>query len=315
MSMDSANLPAARHWRNIPQQVRPRAMSREGRRRVAVQILRWAGGSAAFALVAWGAWQAADVRRGNPGAGGVPLRRIALATDGVLDQSWLVRTLALPGRATLAELDLSQLRTRILASGQAGTATLVREFPATLSVRVSERLPVARVMASEGAAVRRPLLVARDGVVYEGAGYDSAMLASLPWLDGVTLVRRDGGYAPIDGMGRVADLLGQAKLDAEPLYRTWRVVSLSRLLSDGEIEVRASGGLRVIFGTREDFFRQIARLDLLLDTAQARGAGPVTEVNLALGPHVPVTIAGDPAAIPSFSIPTFAKISPPKREF
>ncbi len=63
----------------------------------------------------------------------------------------------------------------------------------------------------------------------------------------------------------MSDLLASAKLEAENLYRTWEVVSLARLASDGEIEVRTRDGMRVVFGTHEDYLRQIARLDLLVD--------------------------------------------------
>ena len=40
MSKDTLILPETRSWREIPQQVRPRAMSPEGRRRLAVGTLR-----------------------------------------------------------------------------------------------------------------------------------------------------------------------------------------------------------------------------------------------------------------------------------
>ena len=76
-------------------------------------------------------------------------------------------------------------------------------------------------------------------------GFDPAMVATLPWLDGVKLARRGAGFAPIAGMKAVADLLASAKLEAEGLYRTWQVVSLARLASDGEIEVHTRDGMKV----------------------------------------------------------------------
>ena len=119
------------------------------------------------------------------------------------------------------------------------------------------------------------------------------MVATLPWLDGVKPAAQGGGFAPIAGMEKVAGLLAQAKLEAEPLYRTWQVVSLSGLASDGEIEVRTRTGLKVIFGTEEDFFPQLARLDLLLDT----GPPGISAINLALRPkEVTVSFANTGAA-------------------
>lgn len=279
-------------------------MSREGHRRLVLHALKVAGAAAFVAAVSWGAWVTAAALQEGPGAlpgaaAAAPVRNIVLVTDGVLDRAWLAHTLALPRKATLMDVDLELLQARILASRQVASASVVRNFPATLQVRISERAPVARILVQQGGGGPRALLVARDGVVYEGAGYDLPLLDTLPWLDGVRLTRKDGAYAPIAGMDSVAELLARAKMEAEPLYRTWHVVSLSRLASDGEIDVRTKDGMRVTFGTREDFFRQIARLDLILDAAQARGGGPVRAVDLSLDDQqVPVTLGAGPAQAP-----------------
>ncbi len=334
MTHDADLSSASRHWRNIPQQVKPRAMSREGRWRLTLRLLRAAGGLAALVVAAWGAVQAVAVWRGDPaalsaGTAAIPLQRLTLATDGVLDRAWLERTLALPANATLAQLNLAQLRGRVLAGGQAREATLTRDYPATLAVRVAEHTPVARLrVAGEAGGPDRTLLVALDGVVYEGVGYAPALLASLPWLDGTRLVRRDGGFVPLAGMRQVSNLLSEAQAEAPLLYRSWRVVSLARLQSDGAIEVRAQDGLRVIFGTQDDFFPQLARLTLLLDSLQAQGTGPITQVDLSLpSPDsarpagIPVTLAdpgipGAPAAAPAPpSAPTLKNFHPLTLEF
>ena len=75
-------------------------------------------------------------------------------------------------------------------------------------------------------------------------------------------------------MDTVADLLGRAKLEAEPLYRNWQVISLARLQADGQIGVRMRDGTRIIFGARDDFFGQLAKLDYILDSAARAHPGP-----------------------------------------
>jgi cell division protein FtsQ len=112
-------------------------------------------------------------------------------------------------------------------------------------------------------------------------------VASLPWLDGVRLTRRGDRFEPIGGMAAVADLLASAKLEAENLYRSWQVVSVARLASDSQIEVRTRDGMRVVFGTTEDYLRQIARLDLLIDES-TDPTRPLRVVDLSLGAQVPV---------------------------
>jgi len=302
-----------RTWRDIPQNVTPRAMSRAGRRRQWMRRLRWVGfGAGLLALCAGVLFVARMMAEGDlqlaRASNAEPVREVVLRTDGVLNQAWIIRRLALPPDATLIDLDLSSLRERLLADRQVITATLTRKFPATLEVSLSERSPVARINVRSGGtdAVPRPQLVARDGVVYPGNGYDARLLAELPWLGGVRLRRLVPGtggaaqFAPIFGMPLVAELLATARNEAPALYKTWRVVSLARLESDAEIEVKTDTIDRIIFNARESagFLRQVAQLDLLLDSVQP-GAGAISEINLAIGRmidgriQVPVTFKDD----------------------
>jgi cell division protein FtsQ len=320
MSKDIHILPETRSWREIPQQVRPRAMSGEGRRRLMMAVVRTLMGACALALVSWGAWEMAAVLRAGPEsmpdtAKADKVRSLVLVTDGVLDKNWLAKTLALSPDATLMSLDLENLRQKALADSQVATAAVVRNFPDTLTVRISERSPVARMMAQTGGGAPKAFMVSRDGVVFSGTGFDAAMVETLPWLDGVRLTRSGNSLAPIEGMRAVSDLLASAKLEAENLYRTWQVISLARLAADGEIEVHTRDGMKIIFGTREDYLRQIARLDLLVDES-TDPTRPLRTVNLALGSQVPVSygtaspvLGGAPANAAS------AMLAPPTAAF
>lgn len=304
MSRTQESPPNARSWRDIPQQLKPRAMSAGGRRRVWRHSLRSVMVVLALVLigvVAWGVSEA--LREQGPGsaarvADATPVKEIALATDGVLDRAWITRTLALPKAATLMELDLDLLRERLLASGQVRSATVARKFPSTLAVTLAERMPVARIMAQFADGATRELLVARDGFVYAGAGYDPAIVNSLVWLDGLKLVRSRDRFQPIVGMEPVADLLAKARNEAPHLYASWKSVSLARLASDNELVVNSTVVETIVFSVQVDFFRQLALLDVLVDTGQ-----PLREVNLAIGRandadgsyQVPVTLATPPA--------------------
>ncbi|HEY3755400.1 MAG TPA: hypothetical protein VGL42_04560 [Opitutaceae bacterium] len=299
MSKSPASLPVARTWRDIPQQVKPRALSREGRRRVTWRSLRVLGGLAALGFAGFAAWQISVVVQSGAGEYGTPRLepigdRVSATTDGVLDRAWVMSALALPARATLADAQPAILRARLLAGGQVAAADIERHFPRTLAVHLSERTPVARIKAALGAGEPQTYLVARDGVVYAGHGYDPAMVGSLPWLAGVHPVPGGPGIARIDGMPVAAEFLARAELDAQHLYQTWRIVSLDRLPSDGLIEVRTAQNTAITFSTaHEDEFAQLARLDTILDSVPK---GSLARIDLSLGEKVPV--AARPAASP-----------------
>ncbi len=270
-------------------------MSRGGRWRRVIETARAVGLFALVGGLGWGGWNIAQsLRTSSPQipavARTVPMKPPELRTtrDGVLDDAWLARTLALPPRVSLLELDLEKLRGRVLADDQVTSATLTRLFPDRLIVQVTERTPVARVRVEpEGGA--RDLLVARDGVVFAGSGFDADMVATLPWLGGLTLVPEGAGFRPVARMGVVARLLTDAQLAAGHLYRTWQIVSLARLDTDQEIEVTTRDHTTIVFSAKGAFFVQLSNLDYIMER---RLKLPATRarIDLTLGREVPVMI-------------------------
>lgn len=297
MSQPATIPPSSRSWKDIRQGVSPRAMSKEGRRRMVFASVKFAAlcvfvfGGIWAAVEVYQTWESDPARLKEP-VKAVPLRQIVFATDGVLERAWLDQTLALPANASLMTLDLSALENRLLASGQVQSVVLRRRFADnTLMVTVQERTPVARVMVQIGEASPRMRLVARDGVVYEGVGYERTVLERLPWLDGIQLRRAaKSGFEPIEGMERVAGLLTAAQGLIPLLCADWQVVSLARLASDQEIIVRSREIPEIIFDARGDFPRQLAKLAYIVESLKAHDAPPMKRVNLALGGQVPVEL-------------------------
>jgi POTRA domain, FtsQ-type len=313
-----ANASATRSWRDIPQPVKPRAMSSGGRRRRMTAGMK-SGALVLFAAaIAWGGWLLAGVLRQSPGhipaaLRSVPIRIPELRTNGVLGPDWLARRLALPKNASLMELDLDRLRSRLMADRQVISATLTRNFPDRLVVTLTERSPVARLMA-ELQGRQLALLVAPDGVVFSGEGHEAAMIEQLPWLDGIKLSRQGSDFTAIPGMDVVAELLARNR-ETEPRggaadpRRIWSVISLARLAADREIEVRTLAGTTVVFAVQGDFLRQLAKLDYLWDALVSLPAVPA-RIDLTLGREVPVMVgapaiaAGTPAGPIAFPLKT-----------
>ncbi len=288
-------------------------MSRRGRRRRLVAWLKVTSLVATVSCAGWGVYQLASSWVSNRAAlttavHSAPVRDTVLITDGVLDQEWVKGVLKLPAGASLMTLDLAALRDRLLAYGQIRVAVLTRSFPDMLVVTLQERSPVARVQATEPSGITRRLLVAKDGVAYEGFGYEKSLLATLPWLDGVRLVKAERGYAPIPGMADVSALLSTAQIQAPHLYQSWLVVSLARLAEADEIVVRAQDVPEVVFSRKRDYYKQIARLDYVLDAAGALPEPRLQSVNLTLDGQVPVRLLGvhEPVAAPVGPPPQFS---------
>lgn len=290
-----------------------------GRQRLVFASLRhWVGFAAVaasliFGYVGWFAWRADPTVLAAP-APSAPLRDIAVRTDGVLNRAWVAATLDIKPGSGLMDLDLAALQSRLLESGQVSTAVVARRFPDVLAVILEERSPVLRVRAQTAEGDERHLFVARDGSVFTGENYDERLVASLPWLAGVGLSRNPAGpgFARLEGLESVADLLGTVRSSAPALAKDFQVVSLSRFARDGVILVRTPEVAEIAFGTRDDFYRQLARLDYILDELRARAGGaPIRAIDLAVGGRqVPVSFdPPEPASTAPASTPTPARQS------
>ena len=305
MSSINLNPPPTRSWRDIPQPVAARAMGREGKKRMAMAIGNIVGLVLVLGAGIWGVFEIVNVWETNPKritapTKGVPIRDFALRTDGVLDKAWVQRTLALPKTSSLMDVDLADLKRRLEESGQVSKAVIERKFPDVLVVTLQERTPVSRVMALVAGGAPAVFMVSRDGMVYSGFGYDVTMTNALPFIDGVKLSREGAGFARIEGMDSVADLLGTAQASVPALYHSFKIVSLARFALDRTLLVKSTEVEQITFGSSQDsFYRQLARLDYIL--GETRRQGPTTgtttaapqqlkSVNLAIGDkQVPVS--------------------------
>ncbi len=304
-------------WREViaGDDARPRPLNRTGRRRVVVDGVRlWltvlALGVSLFAgYTVWNLWRANPASLAAPSES-TPLREIAVRTDGVLGLAWVEATLQITLGTGIMDLDLPALRARLLASGQVRDAVVTRRFPDVLAVILEERSPVIRARVQTGEGELSNLFVARDGFIFVGERYDENLVNSLPWLGGVafnrTISGHGPGFAPVAGMDAVSELLGTTRASSPGLARDFQVISLARYASDGVLLVRTPEVAEIVFGTRDDFYRQLARLDYILDELRSRpGAPAIRTINLAIGgQQVPVSFepasaaAAAPAARP-----------------
>jgi POTRA domain, FtsQ-type len=296
MSQSTHNLPTTRSWRDIPQPVRPVSMGREGKKRLLLATGNIVGLILVLGGAVWGGYHLFSVWSTTPTSitaptKGVPIRDFVVRTDGVLDKPWVQRTLELPKAVSLMELNLADLKRRLEESGQVSKAVLERRFPDVLAVTLQERTPVARVRALIGNADPVSFMVSRDGTVYSGFGYDVQMSDALPYIDGVKLIREGSAFVPLEGMEAVADLLGTAQASAPALYHSFKIVSLARFALDRTLTVKSTDVEVITFGASQDsFYRQIARLDYILEETRRQNTGNVLKsVNLAVGDkQVPV---------------------------
>jgi len=216
----------------------------------------------------------------------LPISEVVVSSDGPLEEQVVLQTLALGEGANLLSIDLEAMKVRLEGIGQVKQAIASRRFPGTLEVQIVERAPVARIRAQRRSGEELLLYVDREGVVFEAASIDPIVARSLPFLGGISLSIEGEGFAPVQGMRPVADLLADTQALAPHLNRYMRTLSIGQ---GGRLSARSRYAREIVFDLKADFRDQLGKLDYIVDYRRGlmRGAR-LGRVDLTLGSQVPV---------------------------
>lgn len=290
LDKSSSSAEGSQSWRDLAGPRKRKINSPQARKRRQGRMIRFVVvvlllfGCAA--LVSWAVIQLKDreteIRIKAPSE---PVDEILFRTNGVLPDVWLSSVAEIKPGMTLMEADIFALKDRLESYGQVSTATVERVFPSGLKVIVTERVPVMRFASVDRSGQRQVRIVSRDGSVYEGVGYPTAMLENLPFLDPHR--RIDGTIFPLVGLERVAELMDLVSQNDPNLYRTWKVVSLTHYSGDLDlpgqvIEIRSTVVPKIIFSATRDYGRQLDRLHYILNYVNERGSPSIERIDLSL---------------------------------
>jgi hypothetical protein len=277
-------------WRDLAGSVRPRKKSsllRRRRWRALLKLLSLVGVLLGLLGGGFWLWQKADDPQApmEISAPSQPLENILFKTDGALPDQWLSRTVDLSIGTNLMEIDIYDLKERLEKVGQVRTATVERAFPNALRISLKEQSPVLRLVLQAKDGTLKEQVVSDDGTVYDGIGYSRTVRRGLPYLQ--PYLHGDGGYLPVLGIPRVAELLQLAKSTYPELCGDWDVVSLEHYTGDTRlpgqiIEVRTKLVPRILFGAGKDFDLQLKRLEYILEKVQDSGNPSMERIDLSL---------------------------------
>lgn len=286
------NARKSKSWKDIDQDVKAKSMSTTALKRIIFSRCRKAVLYTLLVLVVFGGAKLFLMTEGVSAAltkagKALPIEHIEIESD-ALTREWILSYLELDlDNLNLLGIDLGNLKERLERHSQVYSVKIARQLPDTLFISVKEREPIARVLAEDVERGRITLLVDREGVVYEGIGYEAKQVNGLPYLDGIRLKRNGGGFEPLKGMAHVDKLLAETKEIAPHIYRTWKVVSLEDL---PKIVVKSSFAKKIVFEpTGADYRRQLSELDYIIDYHKSHSFRSVAKVDLTMKSQVPVT--------------------------
>lgn len=279
-------------WREIQQESLRKVREPARRRRRGIVLLRGLLATLGTGLLVWACWAAVHWINGaveGTIAQAEEERRVTeifFSTDGVLSSDWLAEVWP-EDPQLLGEIEVQDLRSRLLQDGQIAGAEVMRVAPRGLAVELRERRPILRLVAEDAGGRRRLWLVAGDGTVYRGTQYARAHLASLPFVAGAVLEASErGGFAPLAGMERISVLLDLAQTDAPDLFTSIHIVDLSRYTGNlgrvGEsLSLVFKDGRRAVLPV-EGLEPAFHRLGRIFEEAEADGLPAFQSVDLTL---------------------------------
>jgi len=287
-----------RSWRNLVSDKRRRPMSSVAWRRSflgvgkVLLIITLLGGSG------YGIWLVREHFQRNPGpvdltGPTLPVDSVKYATDGVLSLNSIKRMLQIPENATLMDLELKDIRSKLERDPQIAFARVRRRFPSTLQVEITEHKPLYRLFIRAKKGIPEMWLVSGTGVIYKGKDFRNATLSALPYLNpDPGLLKKDerNDYQRIPVLEKVSPLLEIARSDFPELYREWKVVSFLRPDADesdpgAHILIESKGVKEMRFAPR-NYRAQLRRLKYLLLEPGFKNKKSIDSIDLSHGRSV-----------------------------
>jgi cell division protein FtsQ len=233
-----------------------RARVKPGRKRSATTRHAWIGARIliVFGLMAYGGWRGTTLVLGAPV---LQISRIAVRGNDRLSTGEVLALVSGLQRRNILTVGLDDWRKRLLSSPWVEDATLRRQLPSTIEIRVRERRPIGIGRVANGL-----YLVDRRGVIIDEYGPHYADL-DLPIIDGLASVPHEGRPAVDERYASLAARLITA-LEARPDLAA-RVSQID--VSDGRDAVVLLEGDTAMLRLGSDDF--VARLQEYIDLAPA----------------------------------------------
>jgi cell division protein FtsQ len=174
----------------------------------------------------------------------------------------------------MVDVGTGRLRAALKALPWVATAGVERQWPTTIAIHLTERVPVAVAANATGGSA----LLDRSGRVLAPAGAEAA---GIPTITGLAPVGPAGSFVPqAPGVGDA--LLLAAALPGVVVESASQIKNI--VVAGGSLNLTLSGGATVTFGTADDLAGKLLALNTVLQRVDLKG---VVRIDLRL-PGAPV---------------------------
>lgn len=288
----------AKSWRSIAQGSR-KALTPEMRRRKLIQISRSVGLGilicGGLVVIAYSLVTAKNYLQRQALAGMARnVQEVEFESNGAMTLENLANLVHLPYGQGLMEVNLLALKKEIEQIGQVERATVERQFPDHLRVKIKENKPLVKLIAKELDGTTKGYLVSSKGEVFQGYGYKRERINELPYIEGVSLEVIRGKITPLENIKPVAELVQTTKKYKSYFYDEFKMISLEYLTGEifamgSFIKVKTRHIGELIFAPR-DFHVQLDRLESILQYMSDEQLHNILRIDLSNGDQAAVQL-------------------------
>lgn len=175
------------------------------------------------------------------------MEQFKFSSDGMLTETWLQKTIALPWKEELMKIDLAKLQQEIMQYSQVESVEIIREFPSCINIHIHEKKACAKVLLLQKNK-RKLFLIDANGKLFLPIGYSKSILAVLPNLSG--LHKGLWGQQRIIRFDVIAQFIKTLQTEVPDVYDQMTFVSLKHFDPSLEekwwiLELKLKGGLMV----------------------------------------------------------------------
>lgn len=210
------------------------------------------------------------------------LKEVVFKTDGAITKAWAQERGLLPEKQNIAQIDVKKIQADFLAVAQIKAAAVAKIYPDKILIEIKERKPAARVAIAQNGAVREYML-SSDGAIFSPVCIPQEAVADLPWVMGIPIAQKNGGFEPYPPAGAIDELITSARAALPQSFETWRTINASELQSITlpVMVVSTTDNVKIIFHAKNIKF-QLEKLEYILRYFEEEGLANVEKIDLSL---------------------------------
>lgn len=215
------------------------------------------------------------------------LKKILFSTNGRITSDWLVHSLSIKKHVDLFKLNIVDIQKKLEQVPQIRRACIEKRYPDTLFIKIEERQPILKVLASSDGKQELFLIDRLDGHLFRPVCFDISEYDTIMPVD-VTLKKSGMSkfpFLPIKGINLIGDLLTVLREEYPDILKNIKYIDLRNYDSRqgavwSRIVLRMKNGMSIVMSPHESNM-QLLRIEFLLKEKFANNLSRIKKIDVS----------------------------------